>query len=76
MEKTSSSLWKIGTDDDPGAGRPLSVKVVIEVEDINDPPVFSVTVREVMLEENSPIGTWVERVSAADPDATEAPDVE
>lgn len=74
-ERTSTGLWKSGTDDDPGAGRPHSVKVIIEVEDTNDPPVFSVTVKDVMLEENSPIGTWVERVSAADPDASEAPDV-
>lgn len=39
------------------------------------PPVFSVTVKDVVLEENSPVRTWVERVSAADPDASGAPDV-
>ncbi|XP_051272508.1 cadherin-like protein 26 [Dicentrarchus labrax] len=75
-ERTSSGLWKVdtSTDDDPGAGRPHSVQVLIEVEDTNDPPVFSVTVKEAMLEENAPIGTWVEKVIASDPDSSHASD--
>lgn len=75
-ERTSSGLWKVDTStgDDAGAGRPHSVEVLIEVEDTNDPPVFSVTVKEVMLEENAPIGTWVEKVTAVDPDSSHARD--
>lgn len=70
-QRTPSGLWKVDTrmGDDPD-GSPHSVKVLIKVEDVNDPPVFSVTVKEVMLEENSPIGTWVEKVFATDPDTS------
>ncbi|XP_035517596.1 cadherin-like protein 26 [Morone saxatilis] len=70
-ERTSSGLWKVDTStgDDPH-----SVQVLIEVEDTNDPPVFSVTVKEAMLEENAPIGTWVEKVIASDPDSSHASD--
>uniref|UniRef100_A0A3P8UZP3 Cadherin 27 n=1 Tax=Cynoglossus semilaevis TaxID=244447 RepID=A0A3P8UZP3_CYNSE len=70
-KKTTTGLWMVdnGTDDDPGGGHPDSVKVIINVEDINDPPVFSVDVKEAYLQENAPIGTWVEKVTAADPDS-------
>ncbi|XP_042358475.1 cadherin-like protein 26 [Plectropomus leopardus] len=75
-EKTSSGLWGVDAikGDDPDAPRPPSVKVTIEVEDVNDPPLFSVAVKEAMLEENAPIGTWVEKVTAADPDSNHARD--
>ncbi|XP_041807656.1 cadherin-like protein 26 [Chelmon rostratus] len=74
-ERTSSGLWTVATSagDDPGAGPP-SVQVLIEVEDTNDPPAFSVTVEEVMLEENAPNGTWVGKVTAVDPDSSHARD--
>lgn len=74
-QRTPSGLWKVDTStgDDPD-GFPHSVQVLIEVEDVNDPPVFNVTVKEVMLEENAPIGTWVEKVSATDPDSSHATD--
>ncbi|XP_054473281.1 cadherin-like protein 26 [Anoplopoma fimbria] len=73
-EKTHSGLWKVDTskgDDDP---QPHSVKVIIQVEDTNDPPLFSVTIKEAMLEENTPIGTWVEKMTAVDPDSSHARD--
>ncbi|XP_044079630.1 cadherin-like protein 26 [Siniperca chuatsi] len=75
-ERTSSGLWNVDTrkGDGPGAGQPHSVEVIIEVEDTNDPPVFSERVKEAMLEENAPIGTWVEKVSAVDPDFSHARD--
>ncbi|XP_042261543.1 cadherin-like protein 26 [Thunnus maccoyii] len=75
-EKTTSGLWKVDTinGDDAGAVQPPSVKVIIEVEDVNDPPVFNVTVKEAILEENSPTGTWVEKVTAVDPDTSHARD--
>ncbi|XP_063766564.1 cadherin-like protein 26 isoform X2 [Eleginops maclovinus] len=70
-EKTPSGLWKVDTSkgDDP----PLdTLKVIIEVQDVNDPPVFSVSVKEVVLEENAPIGTWLEKITALDPDSGQA----
>ena len=72
-ERPPSGLWKVETSkgDVPP---PDTVKVSIEVEDVNDPPVFSVSVKEVMLEENAPIGTWVEKVTAVDPDSSHARD--
>uniref|UniRef100_A0A667ZI92 Cadherin 27 n=1 Tax=Myripristis murdjan TaxID=586833 RepID=A0A667ZI92_9TELE len=48
--------------------KPQFVNLIIQVEDTNDPPVFKVTVKEAKLEENAPIGTWVETVTAVDPD--------
>ncbi|KAK5912962.1 hypothetical protein CesoFtcFv8_002789 [Champsocephalus esox] len=67
-ERPPSGLWKVETSkgDVPP---PDTVKVSIEVEDVNDPPVFSVSVKEVALEENAPIGTWVEKVTAVEPDS-------
>ncbi|KAG7495313.1 cadherin 26 [Solea senegalensis] len=74
--KRSSGLWIVDTirDSDPGAAQPHSVKVIINVEDTNDPPVFSVAVKEATVEENTPIGTWVEKVTAVDPDSSQARD--
>lgn len=74
MEKTSSGLWKVATSEggDPGAGSPQSVKVLVDIEDVNDPPMFNETVKEVVLEENAPVGTWVEKVTAVDHDSSHA----
>lgn len=73
-KRTSSGLWTVDTSKsgDSRAGQHHSVKVIIEVEDANDPPVFSVFVKEAVLKENSPTGTWVERVTAVDPDTSNA----
>lgn len=73
-ERKSSGLWEVDTSkwDDPGAGQPGSVKVIIEVEDSNDSPVFNVTVKEAMLKENAPIGSWIGKVSAVDLDTSHA----
>ncbi|XP_035805438.2 cadherin-like protein 26 isoform X2 [Amphiprion ocellaris] len=72
-DKTSSGLWNVETTKGyNGAIQPHSVKVIIKVEDANDPPVFSVTVKEAMLEENTAVGTWVEKVTAVDPDTSHA----
>uniref|UniRef100_UPI003AABCAE9 cadherin-like protein 26 n=1 Tax=Centroberyx gerrardi TaxID=166262 RepID=UPI003AABCAE9 len=74
-EKTSAGLWTVDTSGgEAGSGQPHSVNVLIQVEDANDPPAFSVTVKEAMLEENAPIGTWVEAVTAVDPDSSHARD--
>uniref|UniRef100_A0A3Q3XIV5 Cadherin domain-containing protein n=1 Tax=Mola mola TaxID=94237 RepID=A0A3Q3XIV5_MOLML len=70
-DRTTSGLWKVdtSTSDGPVAGQPHTINVLIEVEDTNDPPVFNMTVKEAMLEENVPTGTWVEKVTAVDPDS-------
>lgn len=75
-ERTSSGLWTVdtSTSDDSHTGQGPSVKIIVEVEDVNDPPVFAVTVKEAVLKENSPIGTWVEKVTAVDPDSSHARD--
>uniref|UniRef100_UPI0037E92B56 cadherin-like protein 26 isoform X2 n=1 Tax=Semicossyphus pulcher TaxID=241346 RepID=UPI0037E92B56 len=72
-DKTSPGLWKVDTSK-ADATPPHSVKVIIEIEDINNPPVFREAVKEAMLEENAPTGTWVERVTAVDPDSSHARD--
>lgn len=72
-ERTSSGLWKVDTikgHDPSGAAEPQSVKVTIDVEDANDPPKFSMTVKEVAVMENVPAGTWVDKVTAVDPDSS------
>lgn len=73
-KKTSSGLWNVTTGEggDPGAGSPHSVKVLVDVEDVNDPPMFSETIKEAALEENAPVGTWVEKVTAVDHDSSHA----
>ncbi|XP_030585903.1 cadherin-like protein 26 [Archocentrus centrarchus] len=76
-ERTSSGLWKVDTikgHDPSGAAEPDSVQVTIEVEDNNDPPQFTVTTKKVVVEENAPVGTWVEKVTAVDPDSSHARD--
>ncbi|CAI5688724.1 unnamed protein product [Oreochromis niloticus] len=72
-ERTPSGLWKVDTikgHDPSGAAEPQSVKVTIDVEDTNDPPEFSMTVKEVMVMENVPVGTWFDKVMAVDPDSS------
>ena len=71
-DRTTSGLWKVDTSTSDGQSH--NFKVLIEVEDINDPPVFNMMVKEAMLEENVPPGTWVEKVTAVDPDSSHARD--
>ncbi|XP_070708486.1 cadherin-like protein 26 [Pempheris klunzingeri] len=71
-EKTSSGLWKVNTTE--GVAQRPSVKLIIEIEDANDPPLFSVMVKEVMLEENTAVGTSVTSVTAVDPDSSHSTD--
>lgn len=77
LEKTSAGLWKTsssGGGGSPAEGSLRSVQVDVSVEDVNDPPEFSHRVVEVALEENSPVGTRVERVTAVDQDSRHARD--
>ncbi|XP_037630749.1 cadherin-like protein 26 [Sebastes umbrosus] len=73
-ERTPSGLWEVDTSNGGDDPHPHSVKVLIEVEDTNDPPRFGVAVKDAMLEENAPTGTWVDKVTAVDPDSTHARD--
>ncbi|XP_056157668.1 cadherin-like protein 26 [Lampris incognitus] len=69
-ERTSSGLWIVDTGTVvSGMPKPSTVKVVIRVEDRNDPPVFTVAVKEAFVEENAEVGTLVEKVTAKDPDS-------
>lgn len=68
LEKTSVGLWKVSGGRSLAEVSQPSVQVVVNVVDANDPPEFSWTVKDVALEENSPVGTWVEKVTAVDPD--------
>ncbi|KAM4588696.1 cadherin-like protein 26 [Odontesthes bonariensis] len=70
-EKTSSGLWEVDTREGHhpgGVGQPQSISVIIEVEDTNDRPEFRAIVKAATLEENAPVGTWVEKVVAQDSD--------
>uniref|UniRef100_A0A3Q3FLI9 Cadherin 27 n=1 Tax=Labrus bergylta TaxID=56723 RepID=A0A3Q3FLI9_9LABR len=72
-ERTSSGLWKVDVTKTGDPNNPAllhSVKVVIEIEEINHPPVFTETVKETKVEENIPTGIWVGKVTAVDPDST------
>lgn len=69
LEKTSPGLWEIASGSSSAEASLRSVQVVVAVEDVNDPPEFSRAVKDVALEENSPVGTWVDRVTAVDHDS-------
>jgi hypothetical protein len=77
--RPTSGLWEVDTSGGPagpvGAGpKPDSLRVTIQVEDINDPPMFTVLVHEAGLVENVAIGTYVQTVTAVDPDSSHARD--
>uniref|UniRef100_A0A3P9LG49 Cadherin 27 n=1 Tax=Oryzias latipes TaxID=8090 RepID=A0A3P9LG49_ORYLA len=67
-EKTPLGLWKVDIAETRGHAGLAPIKAIIEVEDTNDSPRFEVGVKRAMLDENTPPGTWVERVVAVDPD--------
>lgn len=74
-EKTPrSDLWEVDYSTKDDKSTHTSTKVIITVEDVNDPPAFIVTVKEAMLEENAPKGTFVEKVIAKDPDSSHQQD--
>lgn len=75
--RPSTGLWNVDiTNEQSGGGeiRYNAKEVVIEVLDVNDPPEFDVTVKEASVKEDAPIGTWVEKVTAVDPDNTTSRD--
>ncbi|XP_064154575.1 cadherin-like protein 26 [Anguilla rostrata] len=70
--KTKTELWQVVTaDGTSGTGlipEPVTEKVIIVVEDINDPPVFTHKVKSVMVEEDVPVGQLLEQFTAVDMD--------
>lgn len=69
---TSQGLWDIET---LGEGSTRSAPklsrlypVTINVEDINDPPEFVPPVKEIMIMENTKVGTVLDTLTAKDPD--------
>ncbi|XP_035243698.1 cadherin-like protein 26 isoform X1 [Anguilla anguilla] len=78
--KTSGALWKvINIDADPGKGGVpvfVSSNVTILVEDINDPPEFTFSAHEVVVDEDASIGHYLETFTASDPDGKSPNDFE
>ncbi|XP_023181434.1 cadherin-like protein 26 [Xiphophorus maculatus] len=75
--RPSAGLWDVDFTEEQIGGKNIqhnTTTVVIEVEDVNDPPNFVVTVKEATLKEDAPIGTWLETVTAVDRDATASRD--
>ena len=75
--RPASGLWVVETSGGAagpvgGGPKPDSLRVTIQVEDTNDPPAFTVLVLKAMLEENVAIGTYVETITAVDPDSSHA----
>ncbi|XP_058529592.1 cadherin EGF LAG seven-pass G-type receptor 1 isoform X1 [Ochotona princeps] len=63
------TLWALAVDRGSPAPLSASVEVQVTVLDINDnPPVFERDELELLVEENSPVGSVVARVHAHDPD--------
>ncbi|CAL8339532.1 unnamed protein product [Lota lota] len=76
--RPASGLWVVdtsgGTTGPVGGPKPDSLRVTIQVEDTNDPPMFTALVHEAMLVENVDIGAYVETVTAVDPDSSHGRD--
>ncbi|KAJ8409011.1 hypothetical protein AAFF_G00240320 [Aldrovandia affinis] len=70
--KTSTGLWTVtNIGGASGAGlipQPMTQKVTIIVEDINDPPTFTHRIKEVMVSENVAVGHLLEQFTAVDLD--------
>lgn len=67
-------LWDVewtGGDSDTGAPV-ISVPLTVTVEDVNDPPMFLPSVKNIRVMENSPIGTALEKFTADDHDGVHA----
>lgn len=70
--RTSQGLWDVETLAE-GSGRDLLPKlypISIAVEDINDPPEFVPPVKNIMIMENTKVGTLLDTLTAKDPDTS------
>lgn len=71
---TSQGLWDVETSAEgssKGAPKlPQLYPVTISVEDINDPPEIIPPVKEIMIMENTKVGTLLDSITAKDPDVS------
>ncbi|MEQ2235228.1 hypothetical protein ILYODFUR_000259 [Ilyodon furcidens] len=75
--RPTMGLWNVDVTKKQSSGGNIhynATTVIIEVVDVNEPPEFTVTVKEASLPENTQIGTWVEKVTAVDQDTSAARD--
>ncbi|KAI5612091.1 cadherin-like protein 26 isoform X1 [Silurus asotus] len=72
IKPTSQGLWEVETISAGPATRsanlPKLYPATIAVEDINDPPEFLPPVKEIMIMENTKVGTILGTLTAMDPD--------
>lgn len=68
--RTPQGLWDVETfAQGSSTATPTELySVTITVEDINDPPEFVPPVKEIMIMENTKVGTLLETFTAKDPD--------
>lgn len=68
MERRSTTgLWKVNTI----GSNTLTLsttKVIVIVEDVNDPPIFDMTNKHVTVAENTKAGLYLATFAATDPD--------
>ncbi|XP_051529137.1 cadherin-like protein 26 isoform X2 [Myxocyprinus asiaticus] len=65
-ERSANGLWTLITNPPTLSSRDIA----IAVEDVNEPPYFPKPRSKIIMEENGAIGTFVDRVTAVDPDTT------
>lgn len=66
---TSQGLWEVETLAEGSSTDATKLyPVTIAVEDINDPPEFVPPVKEIMIMENTKVGTLLDTLTARDPD--------
>ncbi|KAG2461608.1 CAD26 protein, partial [Polypterus senegalus] len=64
-ERTPNSLWQLDNYIEPRSG---GNNILIEVQDVNDPPNFVPPINQIHLEENAPVGTLLNTFTARDED--------
>ncbi|XP_028667635.2 cadherin-like protein 26 [Erpetoichthys calabaricus] len=64
-ERTPNSLWQLDNYIEPRSG---GNNLLIEVQDVNDPPNFVPPINKIHLEENAPVGTLLNTFTARDED--------
>ncbi|XP_029912577.1 cadherin-like protein 26 isoform X2 [Myripristis murdjan] len=74
--RLSSGKWDVVTvKGELGKGQvppPSTIQVTVNVEDVNDPPIFTTAFKQVKVKENVPVGYYLETFTAIDLDGTHA----
>ncbi|KAI7794588.1 putative cadherin-like protein 26, partial [Triplophysa rosa] len=75
-KRPQNALWEVDRFfETPGTSDPQlykSIPVTINVEDVNDPPVFIPPVKDVVVMENTDVGTYLTTIAAKDLDGAHA----